>query len=45
MRKETAVKKWLYGVPLALCAVLLAAVLWQNQKLDALNAETLPAGS
>ena len=32
-------KKWLYGVPLALCAVLLAAVLWQNQKFDALNAE------
>ena len=32
-------KKWLYGALLALCAVLLAAVLWQNQKLDALNAE------
>ena len=32
-------KKWLYGVPLALCAVLLAAVLRQNQKFDALNAE------
>ena len=32
-------KKWLYGAPLALCVVLLAAVLWQSQKLDALNTE------
>ena len=32
-------KKWLYGAPLVLCVVLLAAVLWQSQKLDALNTE------
>ena len=32
-------KKWLYGAPLALCAVLLAAVLWQNQRFDALHTE------
>ncbi|MDY3282614.1 hypothetical protein [Dysosmobacter sp.] len=32
-------KKWLYGAPLALCVVLLAAVLRQNQRFDALHTE------